>query len=192
MNNQHAGLSRVLAEQYVTQLRQRASGPVARSEATMSKLTRALIVGATLVAMNLAGLAAIAQPNGEGSITQPRVTENWNYYNQSTRVPPAQLKARMQADATQREQSDRLAYYNQATRMSPAELKAWTGANDGADTPTAPTAPVAPARPAEPNGQPGWLVVSLGILAAAMAAVAGLAVLVARRAVRTARLGQAV
>ena len=192
MHNQHAGLSRVLAEQHVTQLRQRPSGPAGRSEATMSKLTRALIVGATLVAMNLAGLAAVAQPNDQATISQPQVTENWNYYNQATRVPPAELKARMQADAAQREQSDRLAYYNQATRMSPAELEAWAQAKDGADTPTTPPAPAAPARPVAPDGQPGWLVVSLGILAAAMAVVAGLAVLAARRAIRTARPRQAI
>jgi hypothetical protein len=188
MHNQHAGLSRVLATQHITRLRQRASWPVDRSEAAMSKLTRALIVGATLVAMNLAGLAAIAQPSDE-TTAQPQVTENWNYYNQATRVPPAELKARMQADAAQRAQSDRAAYYNQATRMSPAELKAWTQANDGAGTPPAPPAP---ARPAAPTGQPGWLVVSLGVLAAAMAVVAGLAVLAARRATRTARPRQAI
>ena len=36
--------------------------------------------------------------------------------------------------------------------------------------------------PAESSGQSGWLVASLGVLAAAMALIAGLAVLVARRA----------
>ena len=34
--------------------------PVDRSEATMSKLTRTLIIGATLAAMHLAGMAAVA------------------------------------------------------------------------------------------------------------------------------------
>ena len=144
----------------------------------MSKLRRTLVVAATLAAMNLAGMTAVAQPD-DG------VSENWNSYNQSTRVPPAELKA-------QRELSDRWTHYNQATRMSPAELEAWTQADDRPDTPTAPPAEVpAPARSAEPSGEPGWLVVSLGILAAAMAAVAGLALLTARRATRTARLGQA-
>ena len=76
--------------------------------------------------------------------------------------------------------------------MSPAELKAWTQANDRPGTPTAPPAEtLAPARPADPGGEPGWLVVSIGILAAAMAVVAGLAMLAARRAIRTTRLGQA-
>jgi hypothetical protein len=151
----------------------------------MSKLRRTLVVAATLAAMNLAGLTAVAQPNDGDIPAQREVSESWNDYNQSTRVPPAELKA-------QRELSDRWTYYNQATRMSPAELKAWTQANDRVDTPTPPPAQApAPARPAEPTGEPGWLVVSLGILAAAMAVVAGLAVLAARRAIRTARPRQA-
>jgi hypothetical protein len=140
----------------------------------MSKLRRTLVVAATLAAMNLAGMTAIAQPTD--------VSENWNAYNQSTRVPPAELKA-------QREQSDRWSYYNQATRMSPADLKAWTQADNRPVTPASPPGP--PAEAPAPSGEPGWLVVSLGILAAAMASVAGLALLAARRAIRTARLGQA-
>jgi hypothetical protein len=137
----------------------------------MSKLRRTLVVAATLAAMNLAGMTAIAQPTD--------VSENWNAYNQSTRVPPAELKA-------QQEQSDRWSYYNQATRMPPADLNAWTQANDRPVTPANP-----PSEAPAPSGDPGWLVVTLGILAAAMAAMAGLALLAARRAIRTARLGQA-
>ena len=66
-------------------------------------------------------------------------------------------------------------------------------AKDRPDTPTPPPtqAPTAPARPAEPNGQPTWLVVSLGGLAAALALVAGLALLAARRANRRAQVGHA-
>jgi hypothetical protein len=52
----------------------------------------------------------------------------------------------------------------------------------------APAAPPALADPAEPSEEPGWLVVSLGTLAAAMAMVA---VLAARRAIRTAQPRQA-
>jgi hypothetical protein len=77
--------------------------------------------------------------------------------------------------------------------MSPAELKAWLQAKDGPDTPTTPPTrvPAAPARPTEPSGQPTWLVVSLGGLAAALAIVAGLALLAARRANRRAQVGHA-
>lgn len=158
----------------------------------MSKLRRTLIVGVTLAAMSLTTMTAVAQPSDGDTTTQREVSENWNHYNQATRVPPAELQARMQADAALQELSDRWTRYYQATRMSPAGLKAWTQGKNGADAPTAPPAQVpALTRPAEPSGEPGWLVVSLGILAAAMAVVAGLALLAARRAVRTAGLGQA-
>ena len=158
----------------------------------MSKLRRTLVVGVTLAAMSLTAMTAVAQTSDRDTTTQREVSENWNYYNQSTRVPPAELKARMQADLALQELSDRWTRYYQATRMSPAALKVWTQGKDGTDAPTAPPAQVpALAPPAEPSGEPGWLVVSLGILAAAMAVVAGLTALAARRAIRTARLGQA-
>jgi hypothetical protein len=48
----------------------------------------------------------------------------------------------------------------------------------------------APVRPDEPNEQPGWLIVTLGVLAAVLALVAGLAVLAAKRANRRAQVGQ--
>jgi hypothetical protein len=49
----------------------------------------------------------------------------------------------------------------------------------------------APLQPDQPTGQPGWLVVSLAMLAATLAVVAGLAVLAARRANHRARIGPA-
>jgi hypothetical protein len=159
----------------------------------MSKLARTLLLAATVTALNLAGGAVVAQPSGEDTTSQQELADNWNYYQQATRVPPAELKARMQADAAQRALSERSTYYSQATRMSPAELKAWMQAKDRPDTPTQPPTqvPAAPVQPAEPSGQPIWLVVSLGGLAAALALVAGLALLAARRANRRARVGHA-
>ena len=75
--------------------------------------------------------------------------------------------------------------------MSPAELKAWTQAKDRAGTSTEPPAQAAaPVPPAEPSGQPGWLIVSLRVLAAALALFAGLALVAARRANRRPRVGQ--
>jgi hypothetical protein len=70
------------------------------------------------------------------------------------------------AGTTQRELADRWTYYDHATRMSPAELKAWTQAKDRAGTST------------EPPAQ------------AALALVAGLALVAARRTNRRARVGQ--
>ena len=45
--------------------------------------------------------------------------------------------------------------------------------------------------PAEPSGQPGWLLASLGVLAAALALAGGLAVLAAKRAGGRARIRHA-
>jgi hypothetical protein len=158
----------------------------------MSKLARTLILAATVAALNLAGMTAIAhaQANDQDPTSQQEAADNWTYYNQATQVPPAELKARMEADAAQRKLAERWSYYSQATRMSPAELKAWLQAKDRPDTPTQPPTQV-PAAPAQPSGQPIWLVVSLGGLAAALALVAGLALLAARRANRRAQVGHA-
>jgi hypothetical protein len=158
----------------------------------MSKLARTLLLAAMVAGLNLAGMAAVAQANDEDTTTsQQEWVENWNDYQQATRVPPAELKARRQADATQRQLSENWTYYYHATRMSPAELKAWMQAKDRADTSTeTPVQVPAPVRPPEPAGQPDWLVVSLSVLAAALAVVAGLALVVARRANRRARVGQ--
>ncbi len=159
----------------------------------MSRRARALVLAATVAALNLAGLAAVAQADDEDPASQQELAENWNDYNQATRVPPAELKARMQADAAQRKLSENWTYYYHATRMSPAELKAWMQAKDRPDTQTKPPTqvPAAPAEPTQPSGQPTWLVVSLGGLAAALAVVAGLALLAARRANRRAQVGHA-
>jgi hypothetical protein len=166
---------------------------VDRSEAPMSKIARILILAATVAALNLAGMAAVAQANDEDTTTQQEWADNWNYYSQATRVPPAELKARRQADAAQRELAERSTYYYHATRMSPAELKAWMQAKDRPDTPTTPPTqvPAAPVQPTGPNGQSTWLVVSLGGLSAALAIVAALALLAARRANRRAQVGHA-
>jgi hypothetical protein len=163
-----------------------------RSEAPMSKLARTLLLAAVVAALNLAG-GAVAQASGEDPTSQQEAADNWSYYNQATRVPPAELKARMQADAAQRKLAERWSYYHHATRMSPAELKAWMQAKDRPDTTTPPPTqvPAAPVQPTEPSGQPTWLVVSLGGLAAALALVAGLALLAARRANRRAPVGHA-
>ena len=107
----------------------------------MSKLVRALVLGTTLAAMNLAGLTAVASAQYTHEPTS----------NQDARQPP-----------TERQVGE-----------------AWRH----------PTS--APVPPAEPGGQPGWLVASLGVLAAGLVLAGGLAVLAARRAGRRARVGHA-
>ena len=211
MNNQHAGLSQALADQRIAERRQQATlarlgrgtrppnhrrrskaprwlaaprwpavageqPPAAhtasadRLEATMSKLARALVLGATLAAMHLAGLTAVAQAqandlDGKDARRPPserQVGESWRHSQVAT---PEQTAA----DAALRRQLAR-------ERFSiPSQ------------TPDQPTAPAPP----EPSGQPSWLVASLGGFAAGVVLAGGLAVLVARRAGRRARVGHA-
>jgi hypothetical protein len=161
----------------------------------MSRLVRALILAIVVAVLPLAGLTTVAhaQANDQDTPSQQELAERWNNdYYQATHMSPAQHKAWLQANAAQRELSDRRAYYGHATQMSPAELKTWVQARDRAGTPTAKTDQVpAPVRPVEPSGQPLWLVVALGVLAAALAVVAGLALLAARRANHRAQVGHA-
>jgi hypothetical protein len=134
-------------------------------------------------------MTAVAQTNEQDTTSQQELAESWKHYQQATRVPPAELQARMQADA-QRALSERWTYYYHATRMSPAERRAWVQARDRADSPTRPTTrATAPRRPPEPSGQRDWLVLTLSVLSAALALVVGLAVLAARRANRRLQLG---
>jgi hypothetical protein len=161
----------------------------------MSRLVRALILAVVVAVLPLAGMTTIAhaQPNDQPTPSQQELAERWNSdYYQATHMSPAQHKAWLQANAAQRELSDRRAYYSHATQLSPAELKAWVQARDRAGTPTEKTHQVpAPVQPDEPSGQPLWLVVALGVLAAVLAVVAGLALLAARRANRRAQVGPA-
>jgi hypothetical protein len=161
----------------------------------MSKLTRTFILAVVVAVLPLAGMTAVAhaQANDQDTPSQQELAERWNSdYYQATHMSPAQHKAWLQANAAQRELSDRWTYYSHATQMSPAELRAWVQARDRAGTPTAKTHQVpAPVRPDQPSGQPLWLVVTLGALAAVLAIVAGLALLAARRANRRAQVGHA-
>jgi hypothetical protein len=100
----------------------------------MSKRTRALILGATLAAMNLAGLTAVAQAqvNNEGKDarrppTERQVGETWR-----KRPIPSQQQAA--ADTAQRRQAAQEQTYN----------------------PTTSHAQVPAPAPPEPSGQPGW------------------------------------
>jgi len=132
----------------------------------MSNRTRALVLGVTLAAMNLAGLTAVAQAQATDEPTS----------NQDARRPPTQGQvgeAWRQSQAT----TERPAVAGD-TRRPPTESQVGESWRH----------PTAPVRPPEPSGH-GWLVASLGVLAAALAG--GLAVLAARRAGHRTRLGHA-
>jgi hypothetical protein len=142
---------------------------VDRSEPTMSKLARALVLGATLAAMNLAAITtvALAQANEPTS-------------NQDTRRPPTERQVgeawrHPQVAAEQPTVAD-------DTRRPPTEAQV-------GETWRHPTS--APVPPAEPSGQPSWLIPSLGVLAAALVLAGGLTLLAAKRAGRRARVGHA-
>ena len=135
----------------------------------MSKRTRTLIIGATLAAMNLAGMTAVAhaQATNEGKDarrppTERQVGETWRHGQAAT---PEQTAA----DAALQRQLARERH--SIPNATPAQVPA----------------PV----PDEPSGTPGWLLASLGVLAAALALAGGLAVLAAKRAGRRARIRHA-
>ena len=133
----------------------------------MSKRTRALVLGVTLAAMNLAGLtAAQAHPNDDPTSNRHRALGQLGL-----------LAAADHATASQEQTTTDTAA--QAGLAQERYYSTW----GYADTP-------APA-PDEPSGQPDWLVLGLGVLAAALALSTGLAVLAARRAGRRMRAGQA-
>ena len=183
----------------------------------MSKRARALVFGAMVAAMTLAGMTAIAQaqtsdePASNQDVRRPpterQMGESYRNYHEALaaqaqttqadavdqfrRGERAAQEQPANDDATQRALAERWNYY-QSTRIPPAELKAQMQAQARSDdSPETPAQVTAPVRSAEPSGQPGWLVVSLGVLAAVLALVAGLAVMAARRAGRNAPTGQA-
>jgi hypothetical protein len=168
----------------------------------MSKLTRTLVIGATLAAMHLAGLTAVAhaQANDEGRDarrppTERQVGESWRHRqvapeSQTTADPAAQRAlARQrywyyQSMLTSRQQTTQEQTAADATlqRQQARERSSIPNA-----TPTQTPAPV----PDRPNRQPGWLIASLAVLVAALALAGGLAILAAKRTRRRARLEHA-
>ena len=135
----------------------------------MSKLARALVLGAMLAAMNLASMTPVAQAqaNDEGKDarrppTQGQVGKTWP-------KRPVTSQEQRAADAALRRQLAR-------ERFS---------------VPSGRSAQVPDPVPDGSSGQPGWVVTSLALLVAALALVAGLAVRAARRASRRVRAGPA-
>ena len=136
----------------------------------MSKLARALVLGATLAAMNLAAMTTVALAQTNDQPTS----------NQDARQPPTERQVgeawrHPQVAAEQPTVAD-------DTRRPPTEAQV-------GETWRHPTS--APVPPAAPSGQPSWLLLSLGVLAAALVLAGGLAVLATRRAGRRARVGHA-
>jgi hypothetical protein len=136
----------------------------------MSKLARALLIGAMLAASNLAGPAAIAQAHAADqpasihqvmrSPTERQVGESWRHHQVAADQPASR----------------------QEVLRPPSERQVgelWRHH------------PSAAGPPAEPSGQSSRAVAWLGVLAAALALSGGLAVLAAKRTSRNPRVGQA-
>jgi hypothetical protein len=138
----------------------------------MSKLTRTLIIGATLAAMHLATMTTVTQahatdqPTGQQATRRPpterQVGESWRHH---------------QTAAQQRTAADA------ALKRVLAQERFSIPHSSPADAP----APVPP----KPSGQPGRLVAWLGGLVAALALAGVLGVHAARRTRRRARLEHA-
>ena len=137
----------------------------------MSKLTRALALTAMLAAMNLAGMTAAAQAQATDHPAR-----------QDTRRPPVESRVGeywRDRPAASQEQST-----GDATLQRLLARERYSIPN-GASTQL-----TSPMRPAESSGQHGWLTPALGVLAVVVALVAGVAVMVARRAKSSQRAGQ--
>jgi hypothetical protein len=137
---------------------------------TMSKLARTLVLGTALAAMNLAGLTAVASAQSTDESTR----------NQDAKRPPTQGQVGEAWHQPQVAPEEPTVAGD--TRRPPTERQVGESWRHPTGTPV---------RPPEPSGQPGWLIASLGVLAAALALSGGLAVLAARRAGRRARVGHA-
>jgi hypothetical protein len=164
----------------------------------MSKRTRALVFGVTLAAMNLAGLTAAsqAQPSDEPAgnqdarrpPTERQVGEPYRNYHEAL---AAQVQTAQDNAAEQFRRAERAAQEQSTTAEAVEEFRRGERASQQQPTTDNPTPTPAPLQPDQPTGRPGWLVVSLAMLAATLAVVAGLALVAARRASRRARVGQA-
>ena len=133
----------------------------------MSKLTRTLIIGATLTAMHLAGMTAVAQAQANDEpVMQPpterQVGESWRHRRAASPEQTAADAALQRVLAR-----ERFAIPNGTSAQTPTPV------------------------PPESSRQPNWLVASLGGFAAGLALAGGLAMLAARRAGRSARVGHA-
>ena len=180
----------------------------------MSKRTRALILGATLAAMNLAGLTAVAHaqanddPDGKDArrlATERQVGESYRHRHVAPESQTTTDPAAQRALARQRY------WYYQSTLASRKQTAELSGRGEQAlqeqttadvalrrqlarerfSIPSGTPAQVPAPAPAKPSGQPGWLLASLGVLAAVLALTGGLVVLAARRAGRKVRPGHA-
>ena len=143
----------------------------------MSKLTRTLILAATVAAMNLASTTTLAHAGTNDDLASKRhrvlgqleliaedaATAQQQLGRELGLLPagdpgPGRRNCRPGCRLTPPSGSWRIGgpTTTRTTRMSPAELQAWMQAKDRPDTSTEPPAQApAPAQPTGPSGQPG-------------------------------------
>jgi hypothetical protein len=153
----------------------------------MSKLAPVLALGALLAATTLVSTTAVAYAN-DAAVTQdgrqPPTERQVGKSDRHRRVAPQQAAAdaTRRAALAQEHYDSTWGYGDPAVQQALAQERyysTWGYSNT-------------PARaPAKPSGPPDWLVPGLGVLGAALALATGLAVLVAKRARRRVRVGQA-
>ena len=135
----------------------------------MSKRTRAGIVAAMLAAMTLVGMTAVAHAQASDEPTSKEAARRSPTQGQ---VGEAWHQPQV-ASAVPEEAGD--------TRRSPTESQVGEPWHHQTDVSV---------RPVEPDGEPGWRMASLGLLAVALALAVGLAVHAATRPGRSTRVGQ--
>jgi hypothetical protein len=143
----------------------------------MSKLIRGLVLGAMLAVLSSA-TAAAAPP--QHPLSRNEAVKQFRAGERASQEQTTSDSVKRVAEAQERYYST-WGYGDTAVQVGLAQERYYSTWGYG-DTPT-------PA-PAEPSGQPDWLVLGLGVLAAALALSTGLAVLAARRANRRVRVGQ--
>ena len=166
----------------------------------MSKLARALILGATLAAMNLAGLTAIAQANdqpaGADAVEQFRRGERASQEQPTTGKAVEEFRRGERASQEQTTTGKAVEAFRRGERASQEQTAADAAvqrqlARERHSIPSATPSQVPAPVPDEPSGTPGWLLASLGVLVAALAFAGGMAVLAAKRAGRRTRIRHA-
>jgi hypothetical protein len=151
----------------------------------MSKRTRILILGATLAAMNLVGMTSVAQAQATNEGKDARRPPSERQIGETWRKHQATPQQQGVTDnAVQQFRRGERASQEQSTADAALQRQL---ARERHSIPNGTPAQVPAPVPDEPSGQPGWLLVSLGVLAG-VALAGGLAVLAAKRAGRRARI----
>ena len=140
----------------------------------MSKRARALVFGAMLAAMNLAGMTAIAQTQPPDGVEQFRRGERASQEQSTTAEAVEEFRRGERASQEQPTIAN--------SRRPPTEAQVGESWRHPGNVGV---------RPPEPGGQLDWLIPAIGVLAAILVLAAGLVVMATKRAGRRVRAGQA-